>query len=155
VPKLQIGQSLLHCSIVSSPTNVRFPDPVDKRLADYAHRAGVKKSTVVVEALREWLRMEAHPGIVFVKTVTGERRAALAAGPQVWTIAEAWQQHPVRQRKAAAIAAILGLTERDVEAALAYWAEYRDEIDHLIDRHQADQDDALAAWERRRALDAV
>ena len=141
--------------MMSSPTNVRFPDPIDKRLADYAHRAGVKKSTVVVEALREWLRMEAHPGIVFVKTVTGERRAGAAAGPQVWTIAEAWQQHPARQRRAAAVAVNLGLTERDVETALAYWAEYRDEIDQLIGRHQADQDDALAAWERRRALDAV
>ena len=55
--------------------------------------------------------MESHPGIVFVKTVTGERRAALTAGPQVWTIAEAWQQHPARQRKAPAVAATLGLTD--------------------------------------------
>ena len=149
------GLALLHCSTMSSPTNVRFPDPVDKRLVEYAHRAGVKKSTVVVEALREWLRMEAHPGIVFVRTVTGERRAALAAGPQVWTVAEAWQQHSPRQREVAAIAATLGLAERDVETALAYWAEYRDEIDQLIDRHKADQDDALVSWERRRALDAL
>ena len=103
---------------MGSPTNVRFPDPVDKRLADYAHRVGVKKSTVVIGALREWLRMEAHPGIVFVKTVTGERRAALAAGPQVWTIAEAWQQHPAGERNAAAVAATLGLTTRDVTNSL-------------------------------------
>jgi hypothetical protein len=140
---------------MSSPTNVRFPEPVDKRLADYARKAGVKKSTVVVGALREWLRMEAHPGIVFVKTVTGERRAALAAGPQVWTVAEAWQQHSPRRRSAATVADTIGLTERDVETALAYWAEYREEIDQLINRHQADQDDALAAWERRRELDAI
>jgi hypothetical protein len=140
---------------MGSPTNVRFPDPVDQRLSDYARRFGVKKSTVVIGALREWLRMEAHPGIVFVKTVTGERRAALTAGPQVWTIAESWQQHPARQRNATAVATTLGLSERDVETALAYWAEYRDEIDHLLHQHQVDQDDALAAWERRRALDAV
>ena len=140
---------------MSSPTNVRFPDPVDKRLSEYARRVGANKSTVVIGALREWLRMEAHPGIVFVKTVTGERRAALAAGPQVWTVAEAWQQHSPRQRNAAAVADSVGLTERDVETALAYWAEYRDEIDPLLHQHQADQDDALAAWERRRALDAV
>ena len=140
---------------MASPTNVRFPEPVDKRLADYARSVGAKKSTVVVEALREWLRMEAHPGIVFVKTVTGERRAALATGPQVWTVAEAWQQHPARQRGPASVAAALGLTVRDVETALAYWAEYRDEIDDLIDRHHTSQDEALAAWERRRALDAV
>jgi hypothetical protein len=99
--------------------------------------------------------MEAHPGIVFVKTVTGERRAALSAGPQVWTVAEAWQQHPARQRSAAAVAATLGLSVRDVESALAYWAEFRDEIDELIQRHYTEQDEALAAWERRRALDAV
>ena len=34
-----------------------------------------------------------HPGIVFVTAVTGERRAALAVGPQVWVVAESWQQH--------------------------------------------------------------
>ena len=140
---------------MTSPTNVRFPEPVDKRLADYARRVGAKKSTVVVSALREWLRMEAHPGIVFVTTVTGERRAALAAGPQVWTVAEAWQQHPARHRKPAAVADTLGLAVHDVETALNYWAEYRDEIDDLIDQHHTAQDDALAAWERRRALDAV
>ena len=43
--------------------------------------------------------MESHPGIVFVKTVTGERRAALTAGPQVWTIAEAWQHIPLASAK--------------------------------------------------------
>jgi len=140
---------------MASPTNVRFPEPLDRRLADYARSIGAKKSTVVVEALQEWLRMEAHPGIVFVKTVTGERRAALAAGPQVWTVAEAWQQHPSRKRSSTKLAATLGLTVRDIETALAYWAEYRDEIDELMDRHHRSQDEALAAWERRRALDVV
>ncbi len=140
---------------MASPTNVRFPEPVDKRLADYARSVGAKKSTVVVEALREWLRMQSHPGVVFVKTVTGERRAALTAGPQVWTVAESWQQHPSRQRSPDVVAATLGLSARDVEAALAYWAEFRDEIDGLIERHFIAQDEALAAWERRRALDAV
>ena len=138
-----------------SPTNVRFPAPIDQELAAYARRIGAKKSTVVVGALREWLRMQAHPGIAFVATVTGERRAALMSGPQVWTVAEAWQQHAPDQRGTPLVAETLGLEVRDVETALAYWADYRDEIDALIARHHADQDDALAAWERRRALDEV
>lgn len=138
-----------------SPTNVRFPDAVDKVLADYARQAGAKKSSVVVGAVREWLRMQAHPGIVFVPTVSGERRAALAVGPQVWTVAEAWQQHDKDERTAAVVADALGLTVADVEIALAYWADYRDEVDELISRHHASQDEALHAWERRRALDAV
>jgi hypothetical protein len=138
-----------------SPTNVRFPEAVDKGLSEYARQAGAKKSTVVVGAVREWLRMQAHPGIVFVATVSGERRAALAVGPQVWTVAEAWLQHHKGERTAAVVAEALGLTAADVENALAYWADYQDEIDDLISRHRASQDEALAAWERRRTLDAV
>lgn len=138
-----------------APTNVRFPEAVDHDLSAYARRTGTKKSTVVVSALREWLRMEAHPGVVFVTAVTGERRAALVAGPQVWTVAEAWQQHDRDERNAVLLADTLGLTPRQVESALAYWADYRDEIDGLIARLHADQDAALAAWERRRTLDAV
>lgn len=140
---------------MSSPTNVRFPETVDRGLADYAHKTGAKKSSVVVGAVREWLRMQAHPGIVFVTTVSGERRAALAVGPQVWTVAEAWHQHDKADRSAVVVADALGLTVADVETALAYWADYRDEIDELVSRHHSSQDDALASWERRRALDAV
>jgi hypothetical protein len=140
---------------MTTPTNVRFPDQVDRSLSDYARRSGSKKSSVVVGAVREWLRMEAHPGIVFVTTVTGERRAALAVGPQVWTVAESWLQHDKNERSAAVVADALGLSVADVEAALAYWADYREEIDELIERQHASQDEALAAWERRRALDAV
>ncbi len=56
-----------------------------------------------------------------MKTVNAERRAALAAGPQVCNVAEAWQQHPISELSPAKVAANLGLTEHDVEAALAYW----------------------------------
>ena len=138
-----------------APTNVRFPDAVNKGLADYARQAGAKKSTVVVGAVREWLRMQAHPGVVFVATVGGERRAALSVGPQVWTVAEAWLQHDKDERTSAVVADALGLTAVNVESALAYWADYQEEIDDLISRHRASQDEALAAWERRRALDAI
>ena len=140
---------------MAAPTNVRFPDAVDKSLEDYARNSGAKKSSVVVGAVREWLRMQAHPGIVFVSTVTGERRAALSAGPQVWTVAEAWLQHDANERSAAVVADVIGLTSVDVEIALGYWAIYRDEIDGLITRHRASQDEALRASERRRDLDAL
>jgi predicted transcriptional regulator len=140
---------------MASPTNVRFPDPLDKRLGEYARKIGARKSTVVVSALNEWLRMEAHPGIVFVTTTTGERRAALTTGPQVWVVAESWLQHDRDERTPEVVADASGLTVHDVEVALDYWADHRQEIDELIERQQAEQDAALAAWERRRALDAV
>ncbi|HLX47181.1 MAG TPA: hypothetical protein VKS82_02505 [Streptosporangiaceae bacterium] len=137
-----------------APTNVRFPEAVDRGLTAYARQTGAKKSTVVVSAVGEWLRMQSHPGVVFVTAVGGERRAALPAGPQVWTVAEAWLQHRKDERTPAVVAEATGLTAVDVENALAYWADFREEIDELIGRHHASQDEALAAWERRRTLDA-
>lgn len=142
-----------YCVAISSPTNVRFPDAVDADLAAYARAAGTAKSTVVVEALREWLRMQAHPVIYFVRIVTGERRATVVGGPQVWTVAEAWQQHDAAERSPSRVAHSVGLTPHQVEAALRYWADHRDEIDDILHRHADDQDSALDAWERRRALD--
>jgi len=64
--------------------------------------------------------MQAYPGVVFVATVSGERRAALSVGPQVWTVAEAWLQHSKEERTAAVVADALGLSVADVQNALVY-----------------------------------
>ncbi len=138
-----------------APTNVRFPDDVDRALSDFVARTGAKKSTVVVGAVREWIQMQRHPRITFISTVTGERRAAVLAGPQAWQIAESWLQHDPAMRTTEAVADAMGLEIADVEAALGYWADNRTEIDDVITREHLAQDEALAAWERRRALDAA
>ena len=110
------------------------------------------KSSVINTAVDEWLRMQDHPRVRFVGIETGERRAALIDGPQVWTVAEFWLAHDPTQRTAATVADAVGIPVSMVEAALAYWADYRDEIDDVLDRHRVAQDEALAAWERRQAL---
>jgi hypothetical protein len=138
-----------------APTNVRFPDELDQELAEFARRTGVPKSTVVVGAVREWLLMQELPGIVFRTTNIGERRATLVVGPQVWTVAAAWLDHKGKSRTPAVVADAIGLAVADVETALAYWAQNRVEIDRQIADHHSAQDEALAAWERRRALDAL
>jgi len=138
-----------------APTNIRLPDAIDRELAEYARRTGAPKSTVIVGAVREWLLMQEMPGVVFRTTNTGERRAALAVGPQVWTVAAAWLDHKARRRSPAVVADALGLGVADVETALAYWARNRAEIDGQIADARAAQDEALTAWEQRRALDAL
>ena len=137
---------------MATATHIRLPDDVDKALSSYAARVGAGKSTVISQAVSEWLRAEAHRGIVCVTEVTGERRAALISGPQVWTVAEAWLQHEPEHRTARDLADTLGLSMKSVETALAYWADNRQEIDGLITRHHLAQDEAVAAWERRQAL---
>lgn len=64
-------------------------------------------------------------------------------------------QHDADDRSPAGVADALGLPTVDVETALAYWAEYRDEIDTLVFAQHVAQDEALVTWERRRALDAL
>jgi hypothetical protein len=136
------------------PTSVRLPEGVDRGLAAYVTRTGATKSGVISVAVGEWLRLQGHPRIRFVEPVPGERRAALVDGPQVWTVAEAWLQHE-EGRTVDQVAASTGLRADQVEAALTYWADNRDEIDALVARIQAAQEEAFAAWQRRRDLDAL
>lgn len=95
------------------------------------------------------------PRIFFVTTNTGGRRAALISGPQVWTAAESWRQHPTADRTPETVADAVDLSVADVEAALSYWAAHREEIDRIIENHEADADAALRAWEQRQALRAI
>ncbi len=113
-----------------APTNIRFAEPTQESLTRFVHRTGQTKSSVINTAVDEWLRMQ----------------------DQVWTVAESWLAHDPTQRTAATVADAVGIPVSMVEAALAYWADYRDEIDDVLDRHRVAQDEALAAWERRQAL---
>ena len=70
----------------------------------------------------------------------------------LWTIAEAWLAHEPADRSPWAVSDAVGVPVMLVEAALAYWADHRNEIDVVISRHHRAQDEALAAWERRQAL---
>jgi hypothetical protein len=138
-----------------APRNTRLPAQVDAALAAYLRRTGARQSTVIGTAVSEWLRLAAHPRIRFTEPVPGERRAALVDGPEVWTVAEAWQQHAGPDRNVTAVAASIGLRPDQVEAALAYWADNREEIDGLIDRIHTAQEEAYDAWQRRQALDTL
>jgi len=83
----------------------------------------------------------------------GRRVAALVNGPEVWTVAESWTQHAPPGRTVENVAAATGLTPQEVESALAYYADYREEIDAEIARIHLAQEQAQLAWERRQALD--
>jgi len=116
---------------------------------------GRPKSAVVTQAVDEWLRLQNHPEIRFISPVLGVRRAALVDGPEVWSVAEAWLQCPEDGRSAEVVAQAVGLRADQVEAALSYWADNRDEIDDLVAQIQQAQADDHAAWLRRRELDTL
>ena len=133
--------------------SIRFSaEPVHRRLKDSARRRRVGVSTLAERLIDEGLRMEAHSAIVFREGPTG-RRAVLAGGPEVADVIGSivGGDVPVGQRRARA-AELLGLTPSMVDAAMAYYADYTEEIDAELDERRRAADEAEAAWKRQRAL---
>jgi hypothetical protein len=139
---------------MSFALSVRLADPVGELAADYMSATGWSRSELVNTALDEWLKLQSHPGVRFVPTPYGTRIAALVGGPEIWTVAESWSQHAPSERSVENIAQATGLTKCEVESALAYWADFKDEIDADMARVHHAQRQARDAWERRQALNA-
>lgn len=133
--------------------SIRFSDePLHRRLKDSAHRHRVGVSTLAERLIDEGLRMDAHPLVVFRDGPSG-RRPVLVGGPEVADVIGAivGGDIPADQRRSRA-AEMLGIAEALVDAALAYYADFTDEVDSaLADRDRA-ADAAEKLWQRQRAL---
>ncbi len=122
-----------------------------ERLALGARRRGEAKARTAERLIDEGLRMEDHPGIVFRDGPTG-RRAALAAGPDVWEVVETLQGTGLSGEKAVVATAEWGnLTPLQVRAAVRYYADFREEIDERIQLNRQEAERQRAAWERAQA----
>ena len=105
----------------------------------------------------EGLRREAHPGVTFRDGPSG-RRAGLFAGPDVDEVVRTL--HHVQAEEAAGrgedslepIAESLSLNVDEVRTAVAYYADYRDEIDARIRANQQAADELEAAWRRQQEI---
>lgn len=133
--------------------SVRFSDePIHRRLKDSARRRDVGVSTLAERLIDEGLRMEAHPMVVFRDGPSG-RRPVLAGGPEVVDVIGATVSGnvPVPERRSRA-AALLGIPEVLVDAALAYYADHTEEIDALLAERIRLAEEAEASWQRQREL---
>ena len=111
----------------------------------------MNKSRLAERYIDEGMRMDDHPGIVFRDGPAG-RRAALAAGPDVWEIMSVLRNTSKRGEAAVVQAAEwLNLSPVQVRAAVRYYGEFPQEIDERIRRNQEDSAAAEAAWKRERA----
>jgi hypothetical protein len=139
-------------------TPVRFDVTVAERLASFvAANPGMSLSSAANRLVDEALRMSEHPGIVFRPGPTG-RRAALAAGPDVWEVVRAVKSARTAEPELAddglllLVAENIGIPLRLVRTAVRYWASYSDEIDAEIAAADAAEDAAEQAWRREHQL---
>ena len=101
--------------------------------------------------------MREHPLITFTDGPAG-RRARLVGGPDVWEVIGAIRS--VREAEPAlagdevleVAAETSGTPVPFTRAALAYWSDYPEEVDDLLDRARAEAAQAQAAWERQQGL---
>ena len=131
--------------------SVRFRRPdVATRLKHEADAERRSASALIEELVDEGLRSRRHPHIVFRNGPSG-RRAALAGGPDIWEVVDGvvGGDIPVAERVDRAVE-LFGWSRVHVDSALAYYAEYSDEIDREIDANRVAVDEAEAAWNRVR-----
>jgi hypothetical protein len=136
-----------------SVVSIRFSEgPVHERLRETARRLKVAISTLAERLIDEGLRSEAHPLVVFRAGPAG-RRPVLVGGPEVVDVIGTivGGDVPGAQRRARA-AELLGITEAQVDAALAYYAEFTDEIDAALAERARAAEEAEALWRRQQAL---
>ena len=140
-------------TVVMSVVSIRFSDePLHGRLKDQARRRRTSVSSMAERLIDEGLRTEAHPSVVFRDGPAG-RRPVLIGGPEVADVIGAivGGDVPVDQRRQRA-SEVMNIPLTLVDAALAYYAEFTDEVDAwLADRAEA-AEQAEAAWRRRQDL---
>jgi hypothetical protein len=135
----------------SETFSARWSAEVISRLKRRSEWLGTNKSRLAERYVDEGIRMDEHPGIVFRDGPTG-RRAALAAGPDVWELIMTLKSAPRRGDEAiAATAELLNLAELEVRTAVRYYAAFPREVDERIDRNVQNADEAEAAWRREQA----
>src|SRR5271157_4338948 len=141
-----------------SPTPVRFGTEVAGRLASFtSSHPGLSLSAAANLLVDEGLRMTEHPGIVFRAGPTG-RRAALAAGPDVWEVVRAIKSAHAAEPGlnsddlVSLVSDNTGIALRLLNTAVRYWAAYPGEVDAEIAAAGAAEEAAEQAWLRERQL---
>ena len=114
------------------PTSFRLSEDLLERVDSEAAATGTSATALVTSLLDEGLKSRRFPGVVYRNGPAG-RRAALAAGPDVWEIVRAVRRttgkgEPLLRR----VAEETGLGLDQVRLAVNFYSAYPDEIDARI-----------------------
>lgn len=139
--------------VMAHPVSVRFSRPeVAERLKAEASARRMSSSSLAEELIDEGLRIRRHPLVGFRDGPTG-RRAGLVGGPDLWEVVAGMVSGdvPPDERTERAVD-LYGLRTQQVEAALAYYAEFTDEIDTEIAANAVAAKEAERLWQRQQDL---
>jgi hypothetical protein len=145
VPRRDTGANL---KPVSDHYTLRVAPGTRERLARRARHTGLPERALAQRYLEEGLRHDAHPLIQFLDGPSGRRASLVGSGLDVWEVIATVRDNDASVDQAAAYLQIpVGL----VQAVVAYYGEYRGEIDAEIELNEAEYQrgfEAAAAGER-------
>ena len=138
--------------MTAKSTSFRLSDEARRRLHDRAEREGTSATALLERLIIEGVDTREHPGIVY-RGPDQDRRAALAAGPDVWEIiARLRELEGSEEERIETLASESDLHPRQVRMALEFAARYPDDVDRRIARNEEAIADGRDAAARRRAL---
>jgi len=137
---------------VTASTSFRISETAKTRLASRATREGVTATALLDQLIVEGIDQLDYPGIIF-RGPAHDRRAALAAGPDVWEIVARLQElDGSEEQRISLLSAESDLHPRPIRIALDYAAEHADEIRSRIDRNRAMAERIRRTSQQREAL---
>jgi hypothetical protein len=137
---------------VATSTSFRISETARARLASQAAREGMSATALLDQLIIEGIDQLGYPGIVF-RGPTHDRRAALAAGPDVWeAIARLQELDGSEEQRISQLSAESDLHPRLIRVALDYAAEHAEAVRERIDRNRAMTEQSRRTSRQRRAL---
>ncbi len=137
---------------MAASTSFRISDATKARLASRAAREGMTATALLGQLIVEGIDQLDYPGIIF-RGPAHDRRAALAAGPDVWEIVARLQElDGTEEQRISLLSAESELHPRLIRVALDYAADHVDEVRARIDRNRAMAERSRRTSEQREAL---
>jgi len=137
---------------MATSTSFRISHAARTRLAARAAQEGTSATALLDQLIVEGIGQLDYPGIVF-RGPAHDRRAALAAGPDVWEIIARLQElGGSEEQRVSVLGKESDLHPRLIRIALDYAAEHADDIRRRIERNKAMTARSQAAALEREAL---
>ena len=116
----------------SHPVSVRLDKDTLEQVRELSQRTDRTVGQILSTLVNEGVRMRRCPGIVFADGPTGRRATVAGSGIDVWEVIRVLKTCKDRRRLARALPQ---LSPRQLDAALAYYTCYPDEIDRRIEQN--------------------
>lgn len=133
-------------------TSFRLSTKAKRRLARHAEDEGMSATALLERLIIEGVDTLEHPGIVH-RGPAHDRRAALAAGPDVWEIvARLRELDGDEEERIATLARESALHRRQIRIAVGFAAAYPEQINEHLERNERAAQKSRRVAEQRRAL---